>query len=67
MERPYSKLYKAKEIIGENTNFAYAKSPKGDQWIPARPLGIPSLLNRIELAIRVLKGEVDCIEWDERK
>lgn len=38
---------------------------KGDIWIPARPTGFPSLLNRFKFAVLVLKGEADIVIWPE--
>lgn len=33
------------------------------EWIPARPIGYPSLLSRIKAAWMVLTGKADVVVW----
>ncbi|MBN22697.1 MAG: hypothetical protein CL678_15540 [Bdellovibrionaceae bacterium] len=35
----------------------------GEGWVPARPLGYPSLRNRIRIAWMVFTGKADAIVW----
>ena len=32
-------------------------------WVPARPEGLPSILNRISLAWEVFTGKADVVRW----
>jgi hypothetical protein len=34
-----------------------------DQWVPARPMGLYSLINRFKLAWGVFTGEYDALRW----
>lgn len=37
----------------------------GDEWMPARPLGYPSLLQRFHAAWLVFTGKADAVTWGD--
>ena len=39
----------------------------GKKWVPARPLGLFSLRNRLRLAWGVFTGKYDALQWPENQ
>jgi hypothetical protein len=35
------------------------------RWIPARPMGYASFMNRVRCAWKVFTGEADIVEWPD--
>lgn len=39
------------------------ETEQGGKWVPARPLGLDTLPNRIKLAWAVFTGKYDALKW----
>lgn len=50
------------EIMGAK---GWAAVEIGGEWVPARPLGYPSIWRRIQLAWMVFTGKADALIWPE--
>lgn len=52
-------------------NFRFFENPEtfacvDNKWVPARPIGNFSIINRIKLAWKVFKGEYDALKWEKQ-
>lgn len=60
----YPELYKASFLIEYDKN--WAQREVNGKLIPARPLGVPTLGRRIQLAWGVFTGRYDALDWGAR-
>jgi len=56
-------LYTLDKIVQAGTDPEILSEHSSGQWVPARPLGMYSLRNRLKLALMVFTGKADVVIW----
>jgi hypothetical protein len=56
-------LYTLDTIVQAGTDPETLSEHSSGQWVPARPLGMYSLRNRLKLALMVFTGKADVVTW----
>lgn len=57
-------LYTLERLLNDLNNHKTSANING-RWVPARPMGLYSLKNRIKLAWMVFTGQADVFLWPE--
>lgn len=60
----YPVLHRASFLIASGDHWPRVEAD--GKWLPARPLGVPTLGERIRLAWGVLSGRYDALDWGAR-
>ena len=60
-------LYNLEELFNDLNNklCSHTSSHINGRWVPARPKGLYSIKNRIQLAWMVFTGKADALLWPE--
>ncbi len=60
----YPIIWKAGNLVNYCLRGEAQESTDGGRWQPCRPLGVPTLRNRVRAAWLVFSGRADALLWD---
>ena len=59
-------IWKLNDLVGYAMSGHHHAQVKPGLWVPARPLGLDSIKNRLKCAWLVFTGKCDVVEWKEQ-